>query len=60
MLPEDRLQEAIKQTELAADSDLLTETEQKWLGEARLNLEATEAVLSRLREQAEDSEVLDD
>jgi len=57
MLPEDRLDEALKQTRLAAESDLLTEQEERWLADAEWDLEATRAVLKRLREHQEDAEV---
>jgi len=59
MLPEERLEEALKQIELAGRSDTLTDPEQRWLDEAARNCQAARLVLEESREQSEDAEVIE-
>jgi len=59
MLPEERLAEAIKQIELARQSDTLTEAEQRWLDDAARNCEAARLVLTESRAHEEDAEVIE-
>jgi len=59
MLPEERLAEAVKQIDLARQSDSLTDSELEWLSTASRNCEAARLVLEESREQSEDAEVIE-
>jgi len=59
MLPEERLAEAIKQIDLARQSDSLTDSELEWLSTASRNCEAARLVLEESREQSEGCEVIE-
>jgi len=59
MLPEDRLQEARKQIDIARSSETLTEIEREWLGKALRSIAAAEAILDESREEGEDAEVIE-
>jgi hypothetical protein len=58
MLPEDRLDEAIKQVDIVRETDSLTSHEQRWLRDAQRDLEAVAAILERQRAQRDDAEVV--
>jgi len=59
MLPEERLEEAIKQIELARESDTPTQSEQRRLAETVGRLEGVRAALSEARAADEDAEVIE-
>jgi hypothetical protein len=59
MLPEERLDEAIKQIKLARESATFTAQERKWTADSIMALEACQSILEQTREQEDNAEVLE-